>query len=395
MHILETYALNCAAKIKKPYIYTSFFPVESDKYVTFHSDAPYASRNYDYWQDVINIIVPFLEKNGIKLIQIGGEKDRVFDRCVSIKGKTNINQMAYVVKNSLLHFGVDSFPIHLASFFNVPLVALFSANHINCSKPYFGSPEKQVLINSYERAGLKPSCSQDENPKSINLIKPEEIANAIFKLLKIDFQVPFETVFIGPKYTGVSIQESIPNYKNIIFNPENVVEMRTDFGFDEQSLITQLSQYKKSILVLDKPINLNILSQFKQNIFSVAFKITDANNHNFLIKMRESGIKFILISDLPQDEIDKLKINYYDLGNIEKIEKPSKEKIEELKKDVDSLFYRSAKITGANDKFYYSYAAVEKGIPMNNHFEYQKVIDCPSFWENLDFFTIVKLKEKA
>ena len=273
---------------------------------------------------------------------------------------------------------------------------MYSLIQSSVSGPYFGDKSKQILFDAYKRTGnKKPSYSNQENPKCINLIKPEEIADAIFKLLNIDFQTVFETVFTGQKYTGSSIQESLPNHKNIIFNPENLVEVRADLGFDEQSLINQLAQYKKCVLVLDKPINLNILNQFKQNILTIAFKITNQDNKEFLIKLRESGIKFVLISDLTQEEINKLKINYYQFANVDKIEKPSQEKIDELKKNINSLFYRSAKITASNDKFYYSLAAVEADIPMKNHFEYQKVLDTTSFWDNLDFFTIVKLKENT
>jgi hypothetical protein len=396
MHLLEQYSLSTASKIDKPYIYETFFPLPIEKYITFQAQSKFESKDYSYWQDVINIISPFLEKNNIKIIQFGKNEEKSYENVIDLKGKTSFNQLAFLMKNSLLHFGPDSLGVHIASMYDIPIVSLYSIIQSSVAGPYFGNKSKHILFDAYKRIGNgKPSYSHQENPKCINLIKPEEIADAIFKLLNIDFQTVFETVFTGQKYTGSSIQESLPNHKNIIFNPENLVEVRADLGFDEQSLINQLAQYKKCVLVLDKPINLNILNQFKQNILTIAFKITNQDNKEFLIKLRESGIKFVLISDLTQEEINKLKINYYQFANVDKIEKPSQEKIDELKKNINSLFYRSAKITASNDKFYYSLAAAEADIPMKNHFEYQKVLDTTSFWDNLDFFTIVKLKENT
>ena len=74
MHYLETHAQNCGAKIDKPFIYTSFFPLPLDKYITFHSDTQGTAKNYDYLQDVINIITPALGKQGILIASTSREQ---------------------------------------------------------------------------------------------------------------------------------------------------------------------------------------------------------------------------------------------------------------------------------------------------------------------------------
>ena len=94
-----------------------------------------------------------------------------------------------------------------------------------------------------------------------------------------------------------------------------------------------------------------------------------------------------------QHQIDSLKIKYYEFGNINKIENVSNETINSLKKDIDKLYYRSAKLTVSNDKYYYSIAAAKNDVPLKNNHEYQKVIDSPEFWRDLNNITIVKLKE--
>jgi|SRR5882724_786635 len=394
MHPLETYAANCGAKIGKPYIYTSFFPLPIEKYITFHSDSQGTAKNYDYLQDVINMISLPLQEAGIRIVQIGGQKDRNFSNCINAKGAANLNQVAYIIQNSILHFGSDGFPTHLAGGFDIPFVSIFTNNFIGCDRPYFGSPEKQIFISSYDRTEQKkPSFSNDENPKTINMIKPEEIASAILKLLNIDYKIPFDSLFFGKKYSSFMIQECIPDHRNLIFNPELLVEIRADKpDMKEEDLFHLLAQYRKSIIVVDKPINLNIIHQFKQNIQMLAFKITENDHKDFLSELESTGVKLILISSLSQERINELKIKYYEYGIINRIEESPKDMVETLRKDTSNLYYRSSKLTASKNKMYSSQAAVEKDTPLQNLEEYQKVIDSPSFWEEIEFYTIVKKK---
>jgi hypothetical protein len=143
---------------------------------------------------------------------------------------------------------------------------------------------------------------------------------------------------------------------------------------------------------MDKPINFNLLKQFKSNIAALAFKITETDHHDFLAQLESLGSKLILVSELPPEKVQQLKLRYYEFGVINPIEYIAEDKINELKKDLPKLYYRSAKITASKDKFYYSEAAVEKDIPMTDHLTYQPVIDEPSFWKGLDFVSIVRVK---
>jgi len=394
MNKLTKISLSTGSKISKPYIYTQFFPLPFDKYITFHSDNVGTAKNYDYIQDVINILLPVLNKENIKIVQLGAATDRQFSNCVSLRGNTSVNQTAYIIQNSMLHFGVDGFSTHIAASFDIPLVSLFSNNFVGCDKPYFGSPEKQVLITSYDRTeSKKPSFANDEMPKSINLIKPEEIAAAVFKLLKINFEIPFETVFTGKKYSNMMIQESYPNHRRSLFKDDLLVEIRADKGqFNEEDMFYQLAQYKKSILVLDKPINLNVVRQFRPHVQMIAFKITEIDYRPFLSELEALGCKLMLISDLPTETINSLKIKYYDIGMIQPFNNVLDDKINELKKDADNLYYRSCKITASKDKLFSSQAGEESDLPMQNLDSYQKVIDLPVFWKELDFYTIIRKK---
>ena len=71
MRLLDTYATNTGSKIDKPFIYSKFFPLPIGKYITFQAQTPYDSRNYSYWQEVINLLHPFLNKNDLKRFEKG------------------------------------------------------------------------------------------------------------------------------------------------------------------------------------------------------------------------------------------------------------------------------------------------------------------------------------
>ena len=65
MHLIERYATSCGVKIDKPYIYETFFPVNVEKYISFQPFSKYPSKNYDYWDEVVAVISPYLQQNNI------------------------------------------------------------------------------------------------------------------------------------------------------------------------------------------------------------------------------------------------------------------------------------------------------------------------------------------
>lgn len=391
MHLIESYSLSCGSKIDKPHIHKNFFPIPFEKYIVFSPNFKSPSKEYSYFQDVINIVFPFLEKENIKIIQISDGNNIQYDKVVNLSNQTTYNQKAYIISNSLLFFGCDGFESQVAGVENIPTISINSISYFQNTGPFFGNKNKN--FESFKRIGnRKASFNNQENPKSINLIKPEEISNSIFEYLNINFKTPFESFFFGEKYSHNRIQEVIPNSKNIFFNPESIVEIRTDEDYDEESFAFLLSQYRKSVVVANKEININILNKFKTNIQAFIFKITEEDYSNYLNKIKSCGINIFLISDLELEKINEQKIKYYEIGNIFKINKSDIKLIESIKKEIDLFYYRSSKITSSKDGLHYSLAAKNKNILLKNDIEYQKVIDSPEFWENLDFFTIVKIK---
>lgn len=391
MRLLDTYALYTGSKIDKPFIYEKYFPLPIEKFITFQAQTPYESRNYNYWQDVINMIAPILLKNDIRIIQTGLTKEQPYNQIVDLRGQTSLQQMAYLMKRSMLHFGPDSFGVHLASHYDIPVVSLYSISMPEVAGPHFGSKEKQILFKAYERVGnKKPSYSPTEDPKSINSIKPEEIAAAILKLLNIDFPIPFVTAHIGKKYSQNVIREVVANHPGTLSNPEIPVEIRLDLPYDQNILGHLLSYYQKAVVVTDKRLNIDFLKNFKTHIPMVVYRVTENSDHDFVKEIIDAGFQLLLVSDLTEEQLEGKKIHFYEFGGITKIEPPDKETVESLRKDIDKLYYQSCKLRAANGEVYRSNAAYDANIKIENDFDYEKVIDDPQFWKDLDFYHIVK-----
>ena len=205
MHLLDTYALHCGLKVDKPYIYTLYYPLGIERYITFQPFSNFAEKQYDYWNEVIGHLNPILEDKSIKVVQIGAKDDAPMKQCIWTQGTTKISQAAYLIKNGILHLGVDSFGAHVASGFSKKIVCLYSTNWANNCRPYWSDP-KDIRLFEPDRSESKPTFNHEEGPnKSINKIKPEDIANSVLELLGSEDKVNKESVFFGDDYNKMKI----------------------------------------------------------------------------------------------------------------------------------------------------------------------------------------------
>lgn len=383
MHLVESYATNCGLKIDKPYIFEKFFPLGFEKYITFETSTDPA-KDYDYWNDVINPLLPELEKKGIAIVQIGKAGSKHVQPCASAIGITNKNQDAYIIKNSLLHFGVDGYLTQLAGMYDRKIVCLYSNNNKNDIKPYWGDPEKQILIES-DRGGKKPSFASVENPKTINMIMPEVVSKAISKLLNLEYNFNYTTIEFGSNYSN-KIVETVPN--QIVSAQQmgiNSIIVRMDFVFDEDKLEEQLKHSQCSI-VTDKAIREDIIVKYKPQIKEVIYYIDENHDPKFVDTLQKNAVGFALFSDLSEEVIEPIKIHYMDYGIIHRKEIPP---YEELKKK-EKIYYRSSKLTLSAGKMYPSKAAYLQEKPVKDQFEVTEVIDNEEFWKEADYFCFLE-----
>lgn len=389
MHIIESYATSCGLKIDKPYATSKFFPLNVDKYITFHPFSKEA-KNYDYWQEVVNLLLPIFAKEEIAILQIGGKDDRKVIGCGHLSGQTNIGQVTHLIENSMLHLGADSFPTHIASSFDKNIVALYSSNYLNCTKPYWGDPDKQILFEA-DRKGKKPSFSFNETTKVINNIPPEKIASAACKLLGLKFDYPYTTIY-SSEIRNTRMMEAVPNF---VVNISNLgvdsIIMRMDYEFNQDNLIKQLQVCPCSI-VTNKPIDEKIMTSFRGNIKEMVYLIEEDNDPKFVDLIQRLNIPYMLMSYLPEATLAPIKMDYFDFnGVVNSRPKRTAEDFESLKgKEINKLFYKSCKTLLSKGKVFTCKQEYLNDKSVENFDEVLPVTDSEEFWRESEYFTFLE-----
>jgi hypothetical protein len=394
MHLLETYSLSTGSKIGKPFVLKKFFPVKFDKYITIQNSSGMPSKCYDYFQEVIDFLLPTLNKQGIGIVQIGGRDDQPLRNVESLQGATNINQTAYVINNAVLHIGNDSFAIHMASAFGVKNVGLYSITLPQIAGAYFN---KQYSISLYPD-NEKPSFNPNESPKRINKIKPEQVANACLELLFGDNEKnTSQTLHIGDRYKETII-ESVPN--NVI-NPEffanSILNLRCDYveNIDLNILYNNLA-IRKCCIITDKIFDLTPLSQLKQNLTLIIYDITKDVNIDFLKSLEKLGIKYICAVNkqgLNEQLLHSKKTALIDHCSIEEYSLIPEAFNKEIL-NIKGLKYKSNRVILSNGKLYSSSSALFENLnsenPNNISMDIDKIQNKNKFLEDLDYCMIYK-----
>jgi hypothetical protein len=388
MHFLDRYALNTGAKIDKPFVYQKFFPLPFDRYITFQPISKPA-KNYDYWQDVLDDIAPYLTENNIRIVQIGAKDEHRFIGPVHLQGITALPQAAYLINRAMLHIGVDSFGTHMASAYDVPLVSLYSNGYIQNCGPVWGDKDKQILF-SPDFSEKKPSFAFEENPKAVNTIKSEKVSAAILDLLGIKHNINYETVFVGKQYSNTAMFTNICPSDQAKMKVANGMEVRMDLNHDEKFLEVVMQRCNVAVIT-KKPISLELLKKYKKQIGMLFFMVEDESGVKFVRDAISLGVSINLISNLPQDKLDELKSHYYDIGMIGKlpeIDDEDKKKILAMPKN--SLKFKSNKTYLKGEHVYYNRLKMDqnKGAKLP---EYQDLDEIPSdFFEDFQFQKIIK-----
>ncbi|MDE3145662.1 MAG: glycosyltransferase family 9 protein, partial [Bacteroidota bacterium] len=116
--------------------------------------APFSGKSVkewipEHWAVVANYL---FEKYHLKSFIAGIKKDKktaeyiagLANGClIDITGDTTITQLAALLSNSKIVIGVDSGSLHLASCFNIPIIALFGPTNQNEFRPY--SPFAKII----------------------------------------------------------------------------------------------------------------------------------------------------------------------------------------------------------------------------------------------------------
>lgn len=349
MNLAELYSLQSGVKLNKPELLDKYYPLPFSKYITF---SPYSknSKNYSWFQEVLDILFPVLRKNDIHVLQIGAAGEVGFLGCVNIQGTCTIQQSFYLIKNALLHLGCDSYSAHTAGVYDINRVIIFGNNFSKNTGPYFGSKEKQILIDPPRKEGESPTfCLDEPYPKQIDRIKPEIIAESVLKLLNLDFSFPYQSLYFGPNYNTRMI-ENIPNHVIDIngLGISNLI-IRMDLHYDEQNLERQLQNCRCGI-VTNKPISLDLINKYKGNIVEVVYVLDESHSLDFAKFVYYSGTSLVMLSRLSEEKVNELKLIYMEYGIIWR---KTGGKIEEIE-GKDEVYYKSNSFLLSDGKIYQS-----------------------------------------
>lgn len=386
MHFLESLSSSTGLTAKQPFIEDCFFPVVPSKYITISTE-DHQSKQWDHFQEYINIIKPILDKNDIHIIEIGANKIQL-GNVSSLKGATNSNHWSYILKGAMAHIGPENFISHLASFHNIPIVVLFSNTNEDYAKPLWGSAEKKFI--SANLFGKKPSFSAEENPKSINRISADNIALETLNILGIENDLDRLEVFSMGNLYHSRLIEIVPDFTpDQNFLPRSLINVRLDFAFN-QELLPHFANNRKVSIVSDKQIDHKILINIKPAIEAIYFKIDEDFDGEYIKFLRKNGIKLTLIAKENTD-ISDLRLKFFD----EKIE----EEFKKTKKDLDNFDlicdttrYKSSKTIFSKDGEFSSKYSYDKKIKKHKD---QIIIDDDLFWEDLDYYKLYNLNQNG
>ena len=387
-HICEEYAKSLGVRVGRPKISDHFFPIPFDQYITIQTTSKFESRNYSFWDSALSLIKERLPQ--YKVVQVGVKGDPLCLRAdSSLLEATSFRQMFHVIKNSSLHLGVDSLGVHVASALDIPCVGLYSNMLSSQSGPLWHKNSDFTCINS-DKKNNKPSYATVEDPKTINTIKPEDIASSVLELIGVCHDLgDYKTLHLGPHYPN-QILEVIPNFHpQPNYAPTLIANLRCDYGFVEEALPGWLS--RKSNIMTSSPLPLGLLSAFKENIAGVTMFIDSGLiDKDYLNSLSKLNMKFNLICK-DKSKLQDLRFKFFDWV-VEEHVKISKKDVDFGSEICNNTFYHSNKLLVSEGKNYSSKAAWKAGVEQTN--EPQKLIDSEEFWEEIEHLNIYNYAKK-
>ena len=152
-----------------------------------------------------------------------------------------------------MYFGVANHFVNIADSYELPSVSIMS----NMYEQNFNLFNKAKVITP-DFTEIKPSYSGQENPKRINEIKPEQVAQAILDSLDIKQKINFKTIRVGSNFQNDAV-EIEPNFfahsDELVGKPVNI---RGDLHFDLANISHWCTMCIVNLYVSD-PFNIEAL----------------------------------------------------------------------------------------------------------------------------------------
>ncbi len=192
--LLYDYGQGNAAKLaikpslKDQEIVCQIFPFVEEPYIVIAPRAADLSKTWEP-ENFIGLCDGIAAIDNIRIVMIGSQgdisiieniKNKSRAQIVNLAGKVNLIQTVYLIEKAQLIIAHDSGPMHIASYLNKPVVALFGPTEPEFSHPWGASP--------YEVICHKDICQRCAHPKGdmehqcMKSISTDEVIGAFKKL---------------------------------------------------------------------------------------------------------------------------------------------------------------------------------------------------------------------
>jgi hypothetical protein len=413
--LVSQYAKVTGLTIDKPNVKEQFYPTSFDRYITLQTGSGQGPKNYSYFQEVVALVKPILDANRITIVHLGAKEDPPINGVYDLRGKTTILQSNYLIKRTLAHVGNDSWLAHCAGWNFRPLVALYGSTSISAHSPFWYDPATTVLLESH-RWGGRPTYSAGENPKSIDTIPPEQVANALLRLLGIKDQFAHQTRFVGLLYTTTVIDLVPDSFPGAEFMPGAPINVRMDRMHVPEVLAGLLETGRRVNIFTKAPIDINLLNAHRGQVLSY--------NHELDAGADEKSLPTLEYVDLiravcphyafftrEQDaaKVSALRFRYFDHVTVEQVKDLTKEeylgaamaylnwKGDEKRVDLERetrqtggvLRFKTNKFVLGGGSAFLSYAHLAANQPTQSlQANEADVIDSPDLWRDINHMMV-------
>jgi len=357
-HLIEEYAKNLGVKIGKPVICEHFFPIIAEKYITVCLEGEQESKKYKYFNIALDAIKTLLQKHSIKIVQIGSSKSEKLTSSDDVFFDLDFKKTAYIVKNGLLHVGVDNAIMHYASSINKPIVTLFGNTYASSCDGYWSHPKSKINIEA--PWSIRPSFNAVDPEDSINKILPEQVAEAILKHFGLTQPIGLVSHFFGEFYHS-HVFELVPDFFERM--PDMLDKhwfIRLDYT-DSYSYLESWADYLDSFsFFTTKIIPHQFILKIKNKLKMVNFLVDEDSviPTNYLDFLSGVGIKAVL---LVKDEsiLAKVRDKYFDYPV-------------HLYVTSDSSILKDKNITFGSSRFHSSKTIVSRGKKYPSTYHWKK-----------------------
>ena len=309
MNLTEKMALDCGVKISQPYLDRYFLPIRNDNYIIIDTRCKNATGEYDYFNDVLELVKPYLKEADIDIFQIATDKN-VKLACNKCFITINKKQENYLISKARLLISNENYSLHIASVFNIKSIGLYSLFNPNNTRPVWNK-NSQIVLESHRDGNLPSYGRLNESPKTINFISPYVIAKNILDSLGIANDLErFELVHLGKSFNQ-KIVEIVPDFiSDANFMKDRSINLRLDYVTNlNSSVFNYWVSNRKVNIITNKDININMVAPYRNNILLMTVMLSENISEKFLKHCKTIGLKLKIFCD-DKDKLEEYRFKF-------------------------------------------------------------------------------------